>query len=274
MHKKLTNLSSDGIVKSKELYSKIAEYTTAEKYQEIRANFIDRKFTVGETDTSYRMINHWSDEGLLPQGIIANTGWRKFTFSEIVWIKAIHHLRNYGLPLEKIQTVMRCIMKWEPSAEAYPVFESYILIAWETGKEVYLVVWPSGVADLVTSNELENYKASGERARSDMLLISIKGILEELRIEKIIPYEIMHSLSKAEKVVMDEIRDEKNDEVKIKNKGPEIEIESSRTETNLPLHHEISARIGKEKGYASVTENFVAGERKSIRIARKQRFKK
>jgi len=274
MHKKLTNLSSNDIVKSKELYSKIFEYTTAEKYQEIRENFIDRKFTVGETDTSYRLINHWSEEGLLPQGIKANSGWRKFTFSEIVWIKAIHHLRNYGLPLEKIETVMRCIMKWEPTAETYPVFESYILIAWETGKEVYLVVWPSGVADLVTSNELENYKASGERARSDILLISIKGILEELRIEKIIPYEIMHSLSRAEKVVMDEIRNEKNDEVKIKNKGPVIEIESSRTDINPPLHHEISARIGKEKEYVSVTENFVAGERKSVRIARKQRFKK
>lgn len=262
------------IPRSGELYSRIAEYSTAEKYDEVRKTFLTRKFTVGETDTSYRLINHWGESGLIPTGAVVNSGWKKFTFSELVWIKVVHHLREYGVSLEKIEQVMRCVMKFETDAETYPIFESYILTAWRTGKEVYVVVWPSGIADIVTSEELENYRAQGERVGSDMLLVSVKGILDELRVSGVIPYEIMHSLSNAEKVVIDEVRDERNQEVLVKNKGHEFDIESSRTDTTPPLHHEITTTIRKEKAYMSVTENFVAGERKAVRITKKRRVKK
>lgn len=65
-----------------------------------------KKFAVKSTDLTYRIINTWTNFGLLNDNRKRyEQGWRKFSILDLFWIKIIEKVRNFGLSLEKIKQI-------------------------------------------------------------------------------------------------------------------------------------------------------------------------
>ena len=137
-------------------------------------------FTVGDTGLSSRVISHWRDNKVLPDGVTSKKGWLRFTFSEVIWLKVVMRLRNFGFSLNKIAEIKKQIMACNRKYGTYPLFDFFVEQAW-TSDEVdpYIIVLADGTADIATPIEIESAKQKLPLNKRDMLLISIKFILEE-----------------------------------------------------------------------------------------------
>lgn len=150
------------------------------------------KYTAGELPVSYRVINHWAKFGLLPDSMGVKGAWRKFTFVERVWIAVASHLREFGVPLEKLAKAREHILNFNQSYNSYIFFEFYITQALATKSDAFVILLADGTADVGTLEEIELNKY-GKQEFKDMILVSLKGVLQNMNI-KISPSEFPQSL--------------------------------------------------------------------------------
>ena len=62
-------------------------------------------YTIGGENISSRVLKHWHDKGILEDNRLKNKGWRKFSFSEVIWISIVNKLRRFGMDLKSIKKV-------------------------------------------------------------------------------------------------------------------------------------------------------------------------
>ncbi len=228
-----------------------------------------RSYTVGTSNISYRVINHWDKAGLLPQGLKDGAGWRKFSLVEMVWLKVIQHFREYGFSLDKIARAKKSLIDWDKKLNAYPDLEYYIYRAWFTTDDPYIVALVNGVAGIASNEEIGQAKML-HRKNNDFLLISIKSILDELG-ASVAPPKPLEWLTDAESEGIKTIR--QGDEVIIKAKKSKIsEIETSKTETIPRPNYQIQAEMERDGAYGKIEVNYVAGKRKSVKVTKNKRL--
>lgn len=139
------------------------------------------RFTAGELPVSYRVLSHWDKLGILPGNPNKEGAWRKFTFIERVWIGVVVHLREFGFSLKKIAQIKNNILDYNNKLKAYVYFEYYIARAISSSEDPYVLVLANGLADVGTQEEIEINKIIGKS--KDMVLISLKSVLEELDVK-------------------------------------------------------------------------------------------
>ena len=71
-----------------------------------RNEILSKEFPSGRICES-RWIKHWSKMGLLFENNDTDdpNKWSKFSFIELIWLKAILKMRQFGLPLEHIEEI-------------------------------------------------------------------------------------------------------------------------------------------------------------------------
>ena len=249
-----------------------ASYFTNDKFKETREALNQRRFTVGGTDISYRVINHWHATGILPEGVSdEGNGWRKFTFIELVWLKAVTKLRDFGFSLEKIAMVRNQIMQWEKETENYPLFEFYVAEAWTTRLDPYIVCLPDGNAELLTSAEIERAKII--IGSKDMLLISLKSLLKEQKMT-VVGATTLFDLSPEELELLKAIRLDENKEVKAKIKNGNIyELEKTKMYPEAPPFEDINRVLKQEGAFAEVVTKYESGKKQSAEVKTRKRWK-
>lgn len=68
----------------------------------------EKKFGIPQ-GLSYRIINHWSELGLIDEDRAIERGWRKFSTVEILWLAIIYELRKFGFSSGNILRVKQNI---------------------------------------------------------------------------------------------------------------------------------------------------------------------
>lgn len=127
-----------------------------EKFSPIREIIRKRKVSMSSTSQSYRIINHWEEKDILLKQKGRNSGWRKFSLIDILWIGIIGDLRKIGLPLDKIKNIKKCIFhRREDGKEDTLYFELFIGRMF-IKDNVLLVITPKGEADLCLDTEYIN----------------------------------------------------------------------------------------------------------------------
>jgi len=247
-------------------------FTNDGKFKETREALNQRRFTVGGTDISYRVINHWHATGILPKGVSDDgVGWRKFTFIELVWLKAVSKFREFGFSLEKIAKVRDQIMQWENETENYPLFEFYIAEAWTTKLDPYIVCFPDGNAELLTSAEIERAKII--IGSKDMLLVSLKSLLKEQKMT-VVPATILFNISPEELELLQAVRFNENKEVKAKIKNGNVnELEITKMYPEAPPLEDINRVLKQEGTFAEVVTKYEGGKKQSAEVKTKKRWK-
>jgi len=255
-----------------------ADWQLKEKYMAFREKLREQKYTVKDTGISYRHITHWEVSKLMPEGVnVGNrqseASWRMFSIVEMAWLKIITRLRKFGFSLKQIVKVKEQIIHWNKIYNYYPSFEFCIAQALFSQKDTYLRILANGNAYLISTEQLEMEKIL-RGGNGDMLLISLKSVLEELGMT---PPEIKArlELTDEEFELFDVIRHSGSNEVKAAVKNGQItDMETSKTITELPLDSEIKDEAEKEGMYGRVLTQYEDGKRRSMQIVKRKKFDK
>lgn len=177
----------------------------SDEHKELHKKVRERKYTVKNTDVTYRVINHWDEKEILPDGSVSSPdGWRKFSLVELLWLHAVKKFREFGLPLETIKKIKELVLMWDAASESYnDWFEYYAMKSKTSSMDGYIVASPDGNAALAFSRQLESAKTVfGSRT---FIQVSFKELWSEMGLTSPNP-EGLFSLSKEEVDIVHTIR--------------------------------------------------------------------
>ena len=69
---------------------------------DIRAFLLTEKYSVKDTDVTYRMVNTWCKAGIMADRRKAEDGWRRLTFTDLIWLHLLIELRKFGLSIDQL----------------------------------------------------------------------------------------------------------------------------------------------------------------------------
>lgn len=244
----------------------IAVYLMDDKLKSLREILRDRKYTTKDTGVDYRTVSHWRDVKILPKSVDKQEGWKKFTLPEIVWMKVIVQLREYGFPLDKIAKA-RNEIEWEELKDfEVSILEYYSAVALATTSDPYVLILPDGQAEIATTYEVLSKDFFSNQ--TDMLMISLKSILKNLGFD-VPKANLLHQLTANEEELLWSIRYEDNKEVSMHLSDGAIK----ELTTVKNYDEDTDSKIKKNGEFAEVVTRYTRGEKRSAEVRVKKRFK-
>lgn len=115
----------------------------------------EKRYTVKDSDTTYRIINHWMSQGLLEDDREdTSKGWRKLALTEILWLRILLVLRRYGLPLEKLQNTYNSLFFFNGEHSLWWLKSAMALCLSQKPIQVFVVVFDDGKAAFASLKSL------------------------------------------------------------------------------------------------------------------------
>lgn len=159
----------------------VIPYLDSESREDFHKALNEPRFSVGSTDASSRVLNHWEAEGIVDDPRPEGQGWRRYSGLEVIWLQAAMRLRRFGLP---VQTLIRVRHTMNESWKEYrtdagsliTLFEVYVLQAMQ-GVPVFLIVFEDGTADLAT--DAQYHFTCSLFGLADHIRIEINGIIRD-----------------------------------------------------------------------------------------------
>lgn len=134
----------------------------------------EKKFTIKDTDTTYRVINHWSKLGLFDDDRPDdNKGWRKFSIVDLAWLQILNELRSFGLSLDKIKA------GYAEIKETWEIFECGISLCF-LKKAINVIVFSDGHMEVVPREAVAGSESIGYLKEKSYLVISLNNCLSNL----------------------------------------------------------------------------------------------
>ncbi len=99
-------------VETKVYYSKLTKIKVKAilddgKVKEARSNHNRRHLRMKDTDIAYRIVNYWTEYGILKDERKNKKEWRKFSILDIYWLTIVETLRRFGVSLDTIKSVYK-----------------------------------------------------------------------------------------------------------------------------------------------------------------------
>lgn len=189
--------------------------------------------TIKDTDQTYRIINHWSSEGLIDDDREEDSKqWRKLSIIDIVWIRVISEMRKFGLPLDKIKYAKKQLWYSPPYAEGKcPFFEWAVARVTCMKKETFIVVFADGNAYPISKESLD------ARNRCSFLdsYISINLnnlVMDIFKGRDFYPTATGYVLTEDELNLISDVRKGNYESIRIRMKGGQIELIEATESTN------------------------------------------
>ena len=104
------------------------------------------QYTIGDETISSRVLKHWHDTGVLEDNRPKGKGWRKFSFSEVVWISIVSKLRKFGMDLKNIKEVKQYLDSFNSTKNQSkcPLLDFYIAHCMTSTMPIKLLVFDTG----------------------------------------------------------------------------------------------------------------------------------
>lgn len=131
-----------------------AEYHVGKSGQLASSMLNEKKFTIKDTDQTYRLINHWSSLGLIADDGRSEGGWRKLSILDVVWIHVLVALRGFGFPLEKLRMTQKTLFA-RGSKTSMCLFFEFAVAQTLMKREQCLIVFPDGKAAAIDGSLVE-----------------------------------------------------------------------------------------------------------------------
>lgn len=260
--------SSFQIMRSPDFDILFASLAVGEKSKRAFAAINEKKFTVKDSDITYRVINHWTEKGLLNDARAdGSLGWRKFSLKDLLWLRILRELREFGLPLDKLKKTHRTLVQKNPE----PVLEVAIGMCLKR-YPVFLVVMNDGQADIANQPSIEfTDELHGYRP---FIRINLNTIFREIMGDRTGKYAPLghasFQLDGTEMDMLESIHDQNSDSVNVIKKDGNI----ARIETRKKV--EGAARIVdllNETGFGEVTVKVENGKPVHTEILKKRKLK-
>lgn len=260
------------VIRGDSFHEDYSSYLVGKEKEGVRKAFRERKWTAGQLQPQYRVINHWDELGLLPEASRAEEGqWRKFTYIETVWIRVIARLRDMGLPLLTIAEIKKCVMEWDSKLEAYPLFEYFFLKAIINDADHYIAYFPDGRAGLISARELELMKVL--TPPQDVLLISLKSVAISMG-HDVSPQTPAVIPTEGETEVLLQARTGLTREIKASLRAGRVEeVEHTKVYPDETHLREITQGMRGNDSYGEITRVLEGGTPQGLKVTKKKRFK-
>ena len=147
----------------------------------VKKELNQRQYSLSEPSVTPRVLHHWYQTGIISDRRSDGKGWSKFSFTELVWIKLIIRLREFGLSLYKIKIAKEDVSKYaaEDVGSMFPLLDFYLLYARSYKHSVSLKIFEDGHLLLGREAELQNaqlYQFNGK----DFLTLSLNQVVKEV----------------------------------------------------------------------------------------------
>ena len=146
-----------------------------------------QKHTIGKENISSRVLNHWYEMGIITDDRENKKSWKKFSVSELVWIRIVLKLRNFGLDLKRIKQVKEQIHLYSntESFSKCPLLDFYILVAVSSNIPIKFIVFESGQAEIVRQQDIDMANQL-HLILEDFISIDLNKLLDNMFIKKTI----------------------------------------------------------------------------------------
>ena len=157
--------------------------------------FNQQAYTIGEEKLSSRVLNHWYQSGIITDDRLDNKGWKKFSFSEIVWISIVIKLRKFGLDLQRIKKVKEQIDYYntKDSKSKCPLLDFYMLVAISSTIPIKFIVFESGQAEIVKQSDIDIANQLN-LINEDFISIDINKLLDKALTKKKVKADYFNSI--------------------------------------------------------------------------------
>ena len=140
-----------------------------------------KQYTLSEPSVTPRVLHHWHQTGVITDRRVRGKGWSKFSFTELVWIKLIIRLREFGLSLDKIKIAKEDLSKYavEDTYSMFPLLDFYLLYARSFKHSVDLRIFEDGHLLIGRETELQNSRPH-QPNRKDFITLSLNEVIKEM----------------------------------------------------------------------------------------------
>lgn len=231
------------------------------------------KYSIADESISSRVLSHWHDAGIIEDTRPEGKGWRKFSFSEVVWISIILKLRKFGLDLKRIKSVKQYldIFNTKGGASRCPLLDFYIAHCMTSTMPIKLLVFESGDA-LIGRQVAIDVANQFDFIQEDYISIDLAKLINKRFSGKNIETDYLdYSLTKIEKEVKKGIHFDKVNTLSIKvNQKEEFLLSKEHIRDN---QNEIKKLINKIGEYYEET-SIKTGNKKHYKLTEKKKIKK
>lgn len=229
-------------------------------------------YTIGEEKLSSRVLNHWYQEGIITDDRPNNKGWKKFSFSEIVWMQIVIKLRRFGLDLQRIKKVKEQIDIYNTikSQSKCPLLDFYIIVAITSSIPIKFIVFESGQAEIVKQTEIDlaNYL---NNITEDFITIDINKLLNRIIAKKSVKADYFnYNKTEIEKEIFNSLYLDKDKSITIKlNNGKEFLVNKEKVLSSKKEMESLLNKLDYAQGSTIKRRN-----KKYHKIEEKKRIKK
>ena len=170
--------------------------------------FNQQTYTIGEEKLSSRVLNHWYQSGIITDDRLDNKGWKKFSFSEIVWISIVIKLRKFGLDLQRIKKVKEQIDYYntKDSKSKCPLLDFYMLVAITSTIPIKFIVFESGQAEIVKQSDIDIANQIN-LINEDFISIDINKLLDKALTKKKVKADYFNSIKTSDNPLFTQIEE-------------------------------------------------------------------
>lgn len=162
--------------------------TNQEASEKINELF-SKRFSIKDVGLSYRVINDWSEKGLIDHFREGDKGWHRFSFSELAEILIYKELRNVGFSIEKLKKVKSFLNKKFYEKKVPFFFEinnlNICVIIVLTGQNNFLVI-DSEAKKICFSRDIKLTEIIGRKNPSEVKEYGKNNALVVLNIRRLI----------------------------------------------------------------------------------------
>lgn len=247
-----------------------AVFSSIKGWEKIVSEFHTQRYTVKAGDVTYRVINHWTEQGLMLDRREDTKEWRKLSLLDVLWMRVLRDMRRYGIPLEKMRTAYNSIFFINNKLALWRL--EWALALCLKKEPIYVVIFENGNADIATgqslyfTDTLTNSPSSYLRINLNTLWCEIYGTYDYL------PEKLqLLSLNDNEIDIIETLRSKDNDEVRIRlERGKVTSIDKTKFVQGA---HKISDLLA-ETNFGDINIKVVKGKPVHIQQTKKVRTKK
>ena len=255
------------------------ELAYGEQGEQARLFINTPRYTVKDSGATYRVINSWAAQKLLPERREdGEATWRKLTLKDLIWLEIIKELREFGLSLEKIRKTFHSLVLSEGEHIERAHLEVALGLAIrENPIAVFVLVFEDGTADIATEdcidfNDHMNGYQTFLRVNINQLLLRIfpktRLVRAAWRRVPLSPHD--NPLDNAEQAVVKALRDKENEKILVRKRDGEID--SLETTANVPKAQ--AFEMLREMQYGEVSIKKENGASVNARVTRRSKVKK
>jgi len=213
----------------------LAEYAckSSPVIEQISEFLNNKRFTVKDSGATYRLINHWTEAGLIEDERRGNEeGWRRLSFLDLVWISALVEMRIYGSPLESLEIARHAIFDLPDRPGVKRVEFEYAVAhcLFRRRSKFMILMFRDGHAEVINEDEFDLNRSVGLLDYDSFLTINLNRLCKKHMPSVDIPASSFKiHLTDKELSVIESIRAGEYDVVEVHRRDGEIDLIKCRS---------------------------------------------